>query len=84
MVKLSVYRPLQLQEVGVPRISRQFSHEGGKVFSPSHPLTLPPRQYAWYIFLLEAEWTPGSQCGWKDQVEENVTPAGIYLLPFRL
>jgi hypothetical protein len=84
MVKLSVHRPLRLQEVGVPRISRQSAHEGDKVINPSHPLPLPPRQYPWYTFLLEAEWTPGPECGWKDEVEEYVTPAGIYLLSFRL
>jgi len=65
---------------------QQSAHEGGKVFSPSHPLhsPLPPGQYPWYALVFEAEWTPGPQCGWKDQVEEDVTPAGIYLLPFRL
>jgi hypothetical protein len=24
------------------------------------------RRYSWYSFLLEAESTPGPQCGWKD------------------
>ena len=28
----------------------------------------PPREYSWYSFLLEAESTPGPQCGRKDYV----------------
>jgi len=36
-----------------------------------HWLPLPPRKYSWYSFLLEAESTPGSQCGWKDYVMKN-------------
>jgi hypothetical protein len=47
------------------QISRQSTYEGGKVVSPTHWPPLPPRKYSWYSFLLEAESTPGSQCGRK-------------------
>jgi hypothetical protein len=30
-----------------------------------------PRKYSWYSFLLEAESTPGTQCGQKDYVNKN-------------
>ena len=30
-----------------------------------------PRKYSWYSFLLEAESTPGPQCGRKDYVYEK-------------
>jgi hypothetical protein len=53
-------RPLGLQEVEARRISR---HEGGKVIRPTHRLPLPPRRYPLYSFLLQAESTPGQQCG---------------------
>jgi hypothetical protein len=59
-------RPLGLQEIEARRISRQSAHEGGKVVNPTHRLPLPPREYPWYSFLLEAESTPGPQCGRKD------------------
>ena len=32
--KLSLYRPIGLQAVDAPRISRQSAREGGKVVSP--------------------------------------------------
>jgi hypothetical protein len=35
-------RPLGLQEVETPRISRQSVHEGGKVVSRTHWVPLPP------------------------------------------
>jgi hypothetical protein len=34
-------------------------------------VSLPPRKYSWYSFLLEAESTPGPQCGRKDYVNEK-------------
>ena len=42
------------------QISRQSTHEGGKVVSPTHRPPSPPMKYSWYSFLLEAESTPGA------------------------
>ena len=64
-------RALELQEAQVPGISRQSAHEGGKVVSPMHWLPVPRRGYPWYLFLLEAELTPGPWCGRKDYVNEK-------------
>jgi len=36
-------------------------------------LNPPPRKYSWYSFLLEAESTPGPQCGRKDYVNVSNT-----------
>jgi len=36
--------------------------------SPTYRPPLSPRKYSWCSFLLEAELTPGPQCGWKDFV----------------
>jgi len=68
-VKQSLYRPREA--LGVPgcwgsQTSRQSTHEGGKVVSPIHQLPSTPKKYSWYSFLLEAEATPGPQCGQKD------------------
>ena len=54
------------------RISRQSAHESGKVVSPTYRPPLPPRGYSWYSFVLEAESTPGPQCGRKDYVNEKL------------
>jgi len=51
------------------QISRQSAEECGKVVSPTHLPPLPRSKYSWYWFLLEAESTPGSQCGRKDYVD---------------
>ena len=48
------YRPGQAHKSGGPKISRQSTHEGGKVVSRMHRPPLPQRKYAWYTFLLEA------------------------------
>jgi len=45
--------------------------DGGKVVRPTHRLSLPPRKYTWYSFLLEAESTPGSWFDQKDYVTEK-------------
>jgi hypothetical protein len=37
----------------------QLAQEGGKVVSPTHRPLLPPVEYPWYSFLLEAESTLG-------------------------
>jgi hypothetical protein len=41
------------------QISRQSAYEGGKIVRPTHQPPLPPVEYSWYSFLLEAESTPG-------------------------
>jgi hypothetical protein len=40
-------------------ILKQSAQEGGKVVSPTHRPPLASRKYSWYLFLLEAESTPG-------------------------
>jgi len=45
---MALDRPLGLQEVEAPRISRQSAHEGAKVVSLTHWLLLPQRRYPWY------------------------------------
>jgi len=58
-IKLYLYKPLGLQKVEAPKISRQLAQESGKVVSPTHRPRLPPRVYFWYSFRIEAELTPG-------------------------
>jgi hypothetical protein len=53
------------------QISRQSIFECNKFVSHMHRPTLSHRKYYWYSFLLEAESTPGPQCGPKDYVNEK-------------
>jgi hypothetical protein len=52
-------RPLGLQEVEAPRISRQSAHEYRKFVRPKRQPPLPLRIYPWHSFLLEAESSLG-------------------------
>jgi hypothetical protein len=73
-VKQSNYRLWQAQRVPGgwgSHISKHSVHDGGKVVNPRHLPPLPPRKYSWYSFPLEAESTPGPQCGRKDCVNEK-------------
>jgi hypothetical protein len=53
-VKQSLYRPGQAGGWWCSHISRQWTHEGGRVVSPTHRPPLPPMKLSWYSFLLEA------------------------------
>jgi hypothetical protein len=67
--KQSICRPgraLRFPEDWVLQISSQSAHEGRKVVSSTHRLSLPPRIYSWYSFLLEYESAPGPYCNRKD------------------
>jgi len=55
---ISHYRPLGLQEVEAPGITRQLAREDDEVVSPMHWLPLLHRRYLWYSFLLDADPTP--------------------------
>jgi len=46
------------------------AQDGGKIVSPTHRTLLPP-ECTWYLFLLEAESTPGPLCYRKDYVNEK-------------
>jgi hypothetical protein len=61
-VKQSRYRPGVVQRVpGSYKFPDYMTtaQDGGKVVSLTHRPPLPPRKCSWYLFLLEAESTPG-------------------------
>jgi len=64
-------RPLELQEVEAPRISRQAAHEGGKVVSPMNWLPLPPQEIPLVLISVRgwvdprATVQPEGLCQWK-------------------
>ena len=87
--KQSHYRPgeaLRVPGGWGSQISRQSTHEGGKVVSPTHRPPLPPRKYSWYSFLLETESTPGATvrpeglCQWKIPMTLGIEPATFRLV----
>jgi hypothetical protein len=49
-----------------PTFSRHRLTNGGKVVSPTRRPPFTAQKNSWNSFLLEAESTPGPQCGWKD------------------
>jgi len=72
------------QALGVPggwssHISWQLAQESGKFVGPVHQLSLLPRKYSWYSFLLEAELTPRAivQPEVLSQWQIPMTPSGI-------
>jgi len=62
----TLYRPLGLQEVETPKISKQSAHERGKIVSPMHRPSLLPMIYTCYSFLFEAESNREPWCHSKD------------------
>jgi len=52
-------RPLGLQELEAPRISRQSVHGRGNVVSPRHQSLSLLREYSWYSFLIGDESVSG-------------------------
>jgi hypothetical protein len=63
--------PYGLQEVEATRAARQSSHEDDKGCQPFAPAAFNPRRYPWYLFLLQAQSTPGLKCGWKEKSLRN-------------
>jgi len=87
-VKRSHYRSGQAHRVPESwdsKVSRQSAHEGDKIVSPTHRPPLPSRKYSWYLFLLEAESTPGPEYGrkdsqWKIPITLGIEPATFLLV----
>ena len=88
-VKQSHYRPGQALRVPGgwgSQISRHSAQEGGKVVSPTHWPSLPPKKYSRYPFLLDAESTPGAIVRPEGLYQWKIpmTPSGIEHASFRL
>jgi hypothetical protein len=86
-VKQSHYRPGQALRVRGgwgSQISRQLAHEGGKIVSPTHWPTLPPRKYSWYSFLLvnpRATVQPEGLYQWKiPMMPSGIEPTTFWLV----
>jgi hypothetical protein len=61
------WRAIGLWDVKAPTFSLDnWLTDDGKVVSLAHRPPFTPQEHSWYSFLLEAESTPGTQCGWKD------------------
>jgi hypothetical protein len=74
-VKLSLYRPLGLQKVEAPRISKQMVHEDGRVVSSMHWPPLPQKKFL-VLISVKAESTPEPQYGWNKSMKNNNDPIG--------
>jgi hypothetical protein len=64
-------RPWGFQEVEAPRFQDNRHMKVARLSALRTGHLYPPRKYSWYSFLLEAESTPGPQCGQKDYVNEK-------------
>jgi hypothetical protein len=58
--------PLGCETSRLPHFLNNRLTYGRKVVSPRRRPPVSSQEDSWYSFLLEAESTPGSQCGWKD------------------
>jgi len=58
-------RPWVFQEVEAPKF------QDNRHMKPYAPAAFTPRKYSWYSFVLEAESTPGPECGRQDCVNEE-------------
>jgi hypothetical protein len=75
-----------LQGVEAPRICRQLARVGGKVVSPRHWPSLPPKKYSRYSYLLEAKPTPRAIVPLErlSHLKIPMTQSGIEIVTFRL
>jgi hypothetical protein len=60
------WRPIELWDIEAATFSRQLAHRWWLSCQPYVPADLYPQEDSWYFFLLEAELSPGPQCGGKD------------------
>jgi hypothetical protein len=59
------WRPIWFWDVEAPTFSRQLAHRWRWSCQPYAPAALYSQEDSWYSFLLEAEMTRGSYCGWR-------------------